>query len=51
MRAGFGTSTGTNSTAAVPTRKPSGNADCVSSQARCSAAPAKVREVLGMAVL
>ena len=48
MRDGFGTSTGVNSSRAVPTRKPAGSAACVASQARCSAGPAKVSEVEAM---
>ena len=48
IRPGFGTSTGTNSKLVVPMRKPSGSADCASSQARCSARLAKVSEVDGM---
>ena len=49
MRPGFGTSSGTNSKLVVPRWKPSGRADWVSSQARCSARLANVSEVDGMA--
>ena len=48
MRAGFGTSTGTNSSEAAPTRKPSGSADWPSSQARWAAREEKASEVDGM---
>ena len=49
MRAGFGASTGTNSSEAAPTRKPAGSPACDSSQARWAARSAKVKGVLDMA--
>src|ERR1017187_8187212 len=49
MAAGLGTSTGTNSKRAVPTRKPAGRMAWVESQAWCASREAKVNVVLAMA--
>jgi hypothetical protein len=48
MRAGFGTSTGMNSSAAVPTRKPTGRSAWRSIHARWDARSAKVKAAFGM---